>query len=100
MNHTNQHRFILESKERVTIKYQVDFTDPDEPEIVFDDFIFTDTSNQLNRFIGLYLNKQNEQIVNTVGSHSIVLSIVLWLEISFEKFLYNCSEFIKKFKSH
>ena len=36
----------------------------------------------------------------TVGSHSIVLSIVLWLEISFEKFLYNCSEFIKKFKSH
>ena len=71
MNHTNQHRFILESKERVTIKYQVDFTDPDEPEIVFDDFIFTDTSNQLNRFIGLYLNKQNEQIVNTVGSHSI-----------------------------
>lgn len=67
MNHTNQHRFILESKERVTIKYQVDFTDPDEPEIVFDDFIFTDTSNQLNRFIALYLNK--EQTTNTLGSY-------------------------------
>lgn len=69
MNHTNQHRFMLESKERVTIKYQVDFSDPTEPKIVFDDSIhysFTDTSNQLNRFIA---DSLNEEIVNTFGDH-------------------------------
>ena len=65
-----QHRFILESKERVTIRYQVDFTDPNEPKIVFSGYPLTENSNfnQLNRFIGFYLN---EQIVNTVGNHSI-----------------------------
>tara|TARA_B100001758_G_scaffold178912_2_gene155659 strand:- start:9693 stop:10439 length:747 start_codon:yes stop_codon:yes gene_type:complete len=63
-----QHRFILESKERVTIRYQVDFTDPNEPKIVFSGYPLTENSNfnQLNRFIGFYLN---EQIVNTVGNH-------------------------------
>ena len=62
----NQHRFMLESKERVTIKYQVDFTDPNQPKIVFNGYPLTNfksNSNQLNRFIGLNLNKQNEQIV-------------------------------------
>lgn len=69
MNHTNQHRFMLESKERVTIKYQVDFSNPTEPKIVFDDSIhysFTDTSNQLNRFIADSLNQER---VNTFGDH-------------------------------
>ena len=68
MNRINQHRFMLESKERVIVKYQVDFSNPTEPEIVFDDFDFTDTSNQLNRFIALYLN---EETTNPIGSHSI-----------------------------
>jgi len=68
MNSINQHRFMLESKERVIVKYQVDFSNPTEPEIVFDDFDFTDTSNQLNPFIALYLNK--EQITSPIGSHS------------------------------
>lgn len=70
----NQHRFMLESKERVTVQYQVDFSDPNQPKIVFNGYPLTNfksNSNQLNRFIGLNLNKQNEQIVNTVGSHSI-----------------------------
>jgi hypothetical protein len=65
----NQYRFMLESKERVTINYQVNFANPDAPEIVFDDsmhYPFDDTSNQLNRFIGLYLN---EERVNTFGDH-------------------------------
>lgn len=68
-----QHRFMLESKERVTIKYKVDFSHPDGPKIVFDDSMYYPltnlklNSNQLNRFIGLYLN---EQIANIVGSHS------------------------------
>ena len=69
MNHTNQHRFMLESKERVTIKYQVDIGDPNNPEIVFDGFNFTDTSNQLNRFIALYLNESVAG--DPIGSHSI-----------------------------
>lgn len=69
MNHTNQHRFMLESKERVTIKYQVDIGDPNNPEIVFDGFNFTDTSNQLNRFIALYLNKSVAG--DPIESHSI-----------------------------
>jgi hypothetical protein len=68
---TNQHRFMLESKERVTINYQVDFTDTNEPKIVFNDIWYPLTkelnSNQLNRFIALCLN---EQIVKTVGNHS------------------------------
>ena len=69
MNHTNQHRFMLESKERVTIKYQVDIGDPNNPEIVFDGFNFTDTSNQLNRFIALYLNESVAG--DPIGIHSI-----------------------------
>lgn len=36
----------------------------------------------------------------TVKGHSLVLSIVLWLEILFEKFLYNMSEFFKRIKNH
>jgi hypothetical protein len=72
MNSINQHRFMLESKARVIVKYQVDFSNPNEPEIVFDDFNFTNTSNQLNRFIGFYLNE--EQITSPIGSHSIQLS--------------------------
>ena len=65
-----QHRFILESKERVTIKYQVDFTDPYEPKIVFSGYPLTEglNFNQLNRFIGFYLN---EETTNPIESHSI-----------------------------
>ena len=39
----NQYRFMLESKERVTIQYQVNFANPDAPEIVFNaaDYSFT-----------------------------------------------------------
>jgi len=64
----NQYRFMLESKERVTINYKVDYSFPDEPKIVFDEYDLTEklNSNQLNRFIGLYLNVEN---ANTVGSH-------------------------------
>ena len=68
----NQHRFMLESKERITIKYQVDFSDPVEPKIVFSGYPLTENlnSNQLNRFIGFCLNKQ---AVNTVGDHQDLL---------------------------
>lgn len=71
MNHQieKQHRFMLESKERVTIKYQVDFSNPTEPKIVFNDsmyYSFDDTSNQLNRFIADSLNQER---VNTFGDH-------------------------------
>lgn len=63
MNHTKQHRFMLESKERVTIKYQVDFSNPAEPKIVFDDSEYpltaSSNSNQLNRFIADSLNHNN-----------------------------------------
>lgn len=55
----NQHRFMLESKVRVTINYQVDFSHSDGPKIVFDEDAYSLTeklnSNQLNRFIGLNL---------------------------------------------
>jgi len=66
----NQHRFMLESKERVTVQYQVNFSNPNKPEIVFNGYplINNSNSNQLNRFISFYLN---QEIVNTVGSHSI-----------------------------
>jgi len=65
----NQYRFMLESKERVTINYQVDFSNPTEPKIDFDDsmhYPFDDTSNQLNRFIADSLNQER---VNTFGDH-------------------------------
>jgi len=69
----NQYRFMLESKERVTINYQVDFSNPTEPKIDFDGYPLTESlnSNQLNRFIGLYLNEEN---ANPVGSHLSLLS--------------------------
>ena len=59
----NQYRFMLESKERVTIQYQVNFANPDAPEIVFnaEDYSFTSTSNQLNRFIAHSLNHNISQ---------------------------------------
>jgi len=59
----NQYRFMLESKERVTIQYQVNFANPDAPEIVFNaaDYSFTNTSNQLNRFIAHSLNRNISQ---------------------------------------
>jgi hypothetical protein len=54
----NQYRFMLESKERVTINYKVDFIHPDGPKIVFDGYDLTEklNSDQLNRFIALNLD--------------------------------------------
>lgn len=72
MNHKDQHRFMLESKERITIKYQVDFSNPTEPKIVFDDSTHypltkNSNSNQLNRFIASYLNSSD--VENPIGDH-------------------------------
>jgi hypothetical protein len=59
---------MLESKERVTINYQVDISNPTEPKIDFDGYDLTESlnSDQLNRFIGFCLNERD---VNTFGDH-------------------------------
>tara|TARA_B110000046_G_scaffold64935_1_gene72384 strand:+ start:42 stop:758 length:717 start_codon:yes stop_codon:yes gene_type:complete len=59
----NQYRFMLESKARVIVKYQVDIADPDKPKIVFDGYSLNEglNSNQLNRFIAASLNDNTSQ---------------------------------------
>ena len=65
MNHQieNQYRFMLESKERVIVKYQVDISTQDKPKIVFDGYPLTESlnSNQLNRFIADSLSHNTSQ---------------------------------------
>ena len=65
MNHQieNQYRFMLESKERVIVKYQVDISTDNNPKIVFDGYPLTESSNsnQLNRFIADSLNHNTSQ---------------------------------------
>ena len=65
MNHQieNQYRFMLESKERVIVKYQVDISTQNEPKIVFDGYPLTESlnSNQLNRFIADSLSHNTSQ---------------------------------------
>jgi len=59
----NQYRFMLESKARVIVKYQVDISDPNKPKIVFDGYPVTESSNsnQLNRFIADSLNRNTSR---------------------------------------
>ena len=77
-----QHRFMLESKERVIVNYQVDISTADKPKIVFDGYPLTESlnSNQLNRFIadslshnisetyGQYEGEDNENKINRTAN--------------------------------
>ena len=59
----NQYRFMLESKARVIVKYQVDIANLDKPKIVFDGYPLNEglNSNQLTRFIAASLNDDTSQ---------------------------------------